>query len=252
MSNGVVSQAFGIDFFLGTKDELLKHISASLKKPYTYIVTPNIDHVVQFQENENLQKAYRTADKRVCDSRILSPLLKSLGVEVKEVITGSDLTVSLLKKADQEDLSITLIGSEEKDVVKLKALYPRIRLNHYNPPMGFINKPDEVQKCLDFIYANPSDLIFYAVGAPRQEMLASMVDATKRTGVGLCIGASILFATGSLKRAPVWMQKARIEWLHRMLSEPQRLVRRYVHDATHILPIYLKERSGRRSSEEVN
>ena len=165
MSNGVVSQAFGIDFFLGTKDELLKHISASLKKPYTYIATPNIDHVVQFQENENLQKAYRTADKRVCDSRILSPLLKSLGVEIKEVITGSDLTVSLLKKADQEDLSITLIGSEEKDVVKLKAMYPRIRLNHYNPPMGFINKPDEVQKCLDFIYANPSDLIFYAVGA---------------------------------------------------------------------------------------
>jgi exopolysaccharide biosynthesis WecB/TagA/CpsF family protein len=251
MSNGA-SQAFGIDFFLGTKDELLAHISGNLRKPYTYVVTPNIDHVVQFQENENLQKAYRTADKRVCDSRILAPLLKSLGVEIKEVITGSDLTVTLLKKADLEKLSITLIGSSEKDVMTLKGLYPNIRLNHYNPPMGFINKPEEVQRCLDFIYGNPSDLIFYAVGAPRQEMLASMIDSSKRTGVGLCIGASILFATGSLKRAPTWMQKARIEWLHRMLSEPQRLVRRYFHDATHILPIYLKERSGRRSSEEVN
>ncbi|TWI56591.1 exopolysaccharide biosynthesis WecB/TagA/CpsF family protein [Pseudomonas duriflava] len=251
--SSAVNQAFGIDFYLGSKDELLTHISGSLKKPYSYIVTPNIDHVVQFQENEKLQKAYRLADKRICDSRILAPLLKSLGIEVKEVITGSDLTVSLLKKANQEKLSITLIGAAEQDVDKLKALYPYIHLYHYNPPMGFIEKPEEVQKCLDFIYANPSDLIFYAVGAPRQEILASMIDSSRRTGVGLCIGASILFAVGSLKRAPLWMQKAKIEWLHRMCSEPQRLIRRYVHDAVHILPIYVKERSGRRrSSQEVN
>lgn len=245
------SQAFGIDFFLGGKDELLLYISKAMYGPYIYIVTPNVDHVVQFQENKDLREAYRTAGKRVCDSRILAPLLRSLGVNIKEVIPGSDLTLTLLQRANQEALTITLIGSSTEDVGKLRAFYPDVIFHHYNPPMGFINRVEEVQKCVDFIYTQKSHIILYAVGAPRQEILASMIDKERRTGVGLCIGASILFATGSLKRSPIWMQRARVEWLHRMLSEPRRLARRYIYDAVHIFPIYIKAKRAKSALEKV-
>jgi len=63
--------------------------------------------------------------------------------------------------------------------------------------------------------------------------------------MGFCIGASISFATGSIKRAPRWMQMNKLEWLHRMFSEPRRLARRYLHDALFIVPAYLRERSAR-------
>ncbi len=63
--------------------------------------------------------------------------------------------------------------------------------------------------------------------------------------MGFCIGASISFATGTVKRAPRWMQNCRLEWLHRMLSEPRRLVGRYLHDAMFIVPAYRREKSAR-------
>ena len=241
------TQAFGIDFFTGTKEELLAAIDQDMHRPYSYIVTPNIDHVVQLQSNPDMRESYKRAGKRICDSRILLPILKSLGVSIPEVITGSDLTLSVLRKANDQRLSVVLIGASDTDVGKLRRMYPHMQLEHYNPPMGFINDPVETQKCVDFVLQHPSEFVLYAVGAPRQEKLARQIDSSQRTGVGLCIGASILFAVGTVKRAPQWMQKARLEWLHRMCSEPKRLAKRYVHDALSILPIYLKERSSRRT-----
>ncbi|MFW9674481.1 WecB/TagA/CpsF family glycosyltransferase, partial [Vibrio parahaemolyticus] len=77
------------------------------------------------------------------------------------------------------------------------------------------------------------------------EILASSIESHERTGMGFCIGASISFATGSIKRAPVWMQNCKLEWLHRMLSEPKRLVKRYVHDALFIVPAFWREKNYR-------
>ncbi|WP_434456206.1 WecB/TagA/CpsF family glycosyltransferase [Stutzerimonas urumqiensis] len=237
------NQAFGVQFYTGSKAALLACIRDGVKQPYSFIVTPNVDHLAQLETSQPLRDAYARARLRVCDSRILTPLLRSLDVPIEEVIPGSDLTIDLLRWADRERLRLVLIGSQEAECRKLRDLYPGITLYHHNPPMGFINKPDEVQRCLDFVKAHPSELVFYAVGAPRQELLAAMIQPHERSGMGFCIGASISFATGSIKRAPVWMQKAHMEWFHRMLSEPGRLVKRYVQDALYIVPAYLRERA---------
>ncbi|WP_028239923.1 WecB/TagA/CpsF family glycosyltransferase [Stutzerimonas azotifigens] len=239
------NQAFGVRFYTGTKQALLASIRDGVRQPYSFVVTPNVDHLVLLQRDPGFQEAYARARVRICDSRILMPLLHSLGVEVEEVIPGSDLTVDLLRWADRENWQLVLIGSRESEYRKLQALYPGIRIHHYDPPMGFIDKPEEVERCLAFVREHPSELVFYAVGAPRQEILASRIAPHERTGMGFCIGASISFATGSIRRAPLWMQKARLEWLHRMLSEPRRLVKRYLQDALFIVPAYLRERSGK-------
>ena len=239
------NHAFGVNFYTGSKAALLNCIRDGVTQPYSFVVTPNVDHLAQLQDNPALRQAYARARLRVCDSRILQPLLQRLGVEIEEVIPGSDLTIDLLRWADRERLRIVLIGSTDSECRKLRTLYPGITIFHHNPPMGFINKPDEVAKALQFVRDNPSELVFYAVGAPRQEILASAIESHERTGMGLCIGASIAFATGSVKRAPRWMQNCKLEWLHRMLSEPRRLVKRYVHDALFIVPAYLREKNRR-------
>lgn len=238
------NQAFGVDFYTGSKEALLACIREGVRQPYSFVVTPNVDHLALLQRDHQLREAYARARWRVCDSRVLNPLLRSLGVRIREVIPGSDLTIDLLRWADREQLRLVLIGGRDSECQRLKALYPGIRIAHYDPPMGFINKPEEVARCLDFVRQHPSELVFYAVGAPRQEILASRIQAHERTGMGFCIGASISFATGSVRRAPLWMQKAHLEWLHRMLSEPKRLARRYFQDALFIVPAYLRERAG--------
>ena len=244
MSNDT-NHAFGVSFYTGSKAALLAAVREGVKQPYSFVVTPNVDHLAQLQHNAALRAAYSKARLRLCDSRVLMPLLQRLGVAVEEVIPGSDLTNELLRWADSERLRIVLVGASNEECTKLRNLYPGITVYHHNPPMGFIDRPDEVRRCLEFIRQHPSELVFYAVGAPRQEILASSIESHERTGMGFCIGASISFATGSIKRAPRWMQNCKLEWLHRMLSEPRRLVRRYVHDALFIVPAYRREKSNR-------
>ncbi len=238
--------AFGVDFYTGSKASLLSDIAQAVHKPYSYVVTPNVDHLVLLQRSKALREAYAGARLRICDSRILELLMRRLGIAIEQTIPGSDLTLDLLRWADKQRLRLVLIGSTDEECERLRILYPSICLFHYNPPMGFIDRPDEVERCLRFVRNNPSELVFYAVGAPRQEILASLIRRDERTGMGFCIGASISFATGTLKRAPRWMQRMRLEWLHRMLGDPRRLVKRYLEDAMFLPAAYLRERRLRK------
>lgn len=237
--------AFGIDFYSGNKKAFLNCVREGVKQPFSFVVTPNVDHLLQMETDGQLRDAYAKARWRLCDSRILLSLLDRLGVHLPEAIPGSDLTLELLKWADQERLRIVLIGGLETEAAKLRSIYPGLTLYHYNPPMGFIKKPDEVQRCLEFVRQHPSELVLYAVGTPRGEILAAATQPHERTGMGFSIGASISFATGTIKRAPKWMRECKLEWLHRMCMEPKRLAKRYFADAVYIVPAYLRERSLR-------
>ncbi|KTC56480.1 hypothetical protein AO269_27670 [Pseudomonas putida] len=64
--------------------------------------------------------------------------------------------------------------------------------------------------------------------------------------MGLCTGAALNFLSGKVQRAPMWVQKLSLEWLHRILSEPSRLAGRYWNDGRRILPIILRQRSQQR------
>ena len=81
---------------------------------------------------------------------------------------------------------------------------------------------------------------------PQQEILGLRVaEAGGAGGTGLCIGASLDFLTGRKARAPLWMRKASLEWLHRLLSEPQRLWRRYLIEGPRIFLLTLRWRPSR-------
>ncbi len=69
------------------------------------------------------------------------------------------------------------------------------------------------------------------LGAPKQELWITEYAPEISVKVALCVGATIDFIAGEKSRAPLWMQKVGLEWLHRMLSEPRRLAKRYMVDA---------------------
>ncbi|MFZ3358226.1 MAG: WecB/TagA/CpsF family glycosyltransferase, partial [Xanthobacteraceae bacterium] len=91
------------------------------------------------------------------------------------------------------------------------------------------------------------DIALLCLGCPAQEMIAlELAELGCKSGVALCVGASIDFLTGTRKRAPHWLQALSLEWAYRLAQEPGRLWRRYLVESPKILRIFIPTRSPRR------
>jgi N-acetylglucosaminyldiphosphoundecaprenol N-acetyl-beta-D-mannosaminyltransferase len=101
----------------------------------------------------------------------------------------------------------------------------------YGPPLGFERNEEENDKILYLVEQTRPDLLVVGLGAPKQELWVHANHDRLRAKVALCVGATIDFLAGAKVRAPRWMQRLGLEWLHRMLSDPRRLAKRYARDA---------------------
>ena len=197
---------------------------------FGYVVTPNTDHLIRYHDDAHFRALYADAQFILLDSRFLSYLFKLVRGVSLPVCAGSDLTASLIKNVINPNDQLILIGATEQQAQVLREQFKFTRLQHYNPPMGFIKDPLAVETCLQFIEQNsPARFIFIAIGSPQQEIIAQHIKQRGRTqGLGLCIGASINFLTGEERRAPSWMQRMGCEWLYRLIQDPRRLAKRYL------------------------
>ena len=225
----------GSRFDTGSIEDAARDILAETGGCFKYVVTPNVLHMVRLLEDPaTMQPLFERAWRVFCDSRVLSRLARLGGLRLP-VVTGSDLTARLVARAAEQRLTVAVVGPTAADCAALRARYPGLNVVSHTPPMGFIASEHEVQKCVDFVVKAQAPLVFLAVGMPQQEMLARRIaEQPQARGVGLCIGASIDFLTGKQLRAPVWMQKASLEWLYRLLSNPQRLASRYLIECPRI------------------
>jgi exopolysaccharide biosynthesis WecB/TagA/CpsF family protein len=197
---------------------------------FGYVVTPNVDHLIRYHDDSAFRSTYADAAYVLLDSRFLAYILRaSTGLSIR-VCTGSDLTQQLFESVIRFKDKIVLVGGSTAQADCLKKKYSLNDLRHFNPPMGFINRPECVEECLQFIEAqSPFRFCFLAVGAPQQELLAQMLKLRGKTlGLVLCTGAAINFLTGAERRAPRWIQLAGFEWAYRLIQDPPRLARRYL------------------------
>ena len=214
---------------------------------FKYLVTPNVDHLVRlWRETETYKPLYDGAWLSVCDSRILEVLAKLSAIPLSPV-PGSDLTARLFQHVIKADEAVNVIGADKEISEIMRRDFGLSNLNHHEPPFGLKNKPDAIAACAEFVAQHPARFTFIVVGSPQQEMVAQACEARGDcTGIGLCVGASLEFLTGRVKRAPKWMQKARIEWLHRLASEPKRLWKRYLIEGPKIFWIWMRWSLGAR------
>ena len=235
MSTGEKTYFLGSRFDTESIEEAACNILAETHGRFRYVVTPNVHHIVRVLEDPaTMRPLYERAWRVFCDSRVLSRLAWVSGHKLP-VITGSDLTADLIARAAKQGLTIAVIGPTRAACDRLQDRFPGLTVVVHTLPMGFIKSEFEVEKCVDFVVKTQAPLVFLAVGMPQQEMLASRIaEHPQAKGVGLCIGASIDFLTGEQHRAPIWLQKAGLEWLYRLLSNPQRLARRYLIECPRI------------------
>lgn len=222
--------------------EELIHYTNTLRG-FNFITTPNLQHIVAVNNDQIIFDCYKGAQFIICDSRIVQLLSKIVGQKITHVTPGSDLTKYYFDNVLEPNDNIMIIGSTVSEIKRLSDLYPRLAINHYSPPMGFINNIKETDKTIRAIEEIKPNYLFLAVGFPRQEKLACILktkidfDCT-----AFCIGASIDFLTGKQNRAPLIWQKAHMEWLYRFFQDPKRMFKRYFINSWGIIPILFKEK----------
>jgi N-acetylglucosaminyldiphosphoundecaprenol N-acetyl-beta-D-mannosaminyltransferase len=200
-----------------------------------YVVTPNVDHTVMFQENAALRAAYADASLVLADGAPVVWASRLLGRALPERVTGADLTPNLFA-AVQEPLTVYLLGAAagvgERAAAKIQQRWPAVKVvGTYSPPLGFEHREEENEAIIERINAVAPDLLVLGLGAPKQELWIHQHRTRLHVSAALCVGAVIDFLAAEKARAPQYVQRAGLEWLHRLMSEPRRLFRRYARDA---------------------
>jgi exopolysaccharide biosynthesis WecB/TagA/CpsF family protein len=217
-----------------------------------FVITPNVDHLMKLQKDPEFYQVYQEADYRVCDSKILMYAADFLGNPIKEKLSGSDLFPAFYQYyKDDEDVKIFLLGAAEgvahQAQEKINTQVGReMVIGAYSPSFGFEKDEAECDYIIDLINQSDATVLAVGVGAPKQEKwIAKYKDRLKKIKVFLAIGATIDFEAGYVARSPKWMSELGIEWLHRLMSEPQRLAKRYLIEDMPFFWLLLQQKLNR-------
>jgi len=242
---------FGVQIDPMTMAETVFTIVEWINKKETdckFVITPNVDHIVQVQSNVALQNAYQQAALVVTDGRPVVWAANLLGVKIPETVPGSDLVPAIFEHAQKNEkpIKVFLLGAMPGVADRAKAAISQQWsvvnvVGTLSPDFGFDKNDAESQKICEIVNASGAELLVLGLGAPKQELWVTKYAVNLAVEVALCVGATIDFLAGEKPRAPVWMRKSGLEWLHRMLSEPKRLAKRYVVDAIVFPKIVYKE-----------
>jgi N-acetylglucosaminyldiphosphoundecaprenol N-acetyl-beta-D-mannosaminyltransferase len=197
------------------------------------VLTPNVDHVCMAETDPALKAAYDAASLSLLDGKPLQWLAQGMGRPVPGKISGSDLLRPLCARAAREGLSCFFLGGV--DGVAQKAADILVQENPglvvagcYSPPFGFEKDPDKDAAVVERVRAAKPNLLFVALGAPKQELWMTKHRDVLEPAVSLGIGASLDFVAGVVKRAPAWMSDVGLEWAYRLAQEPRRMYQRYL------------------------
>ncbi len=213
----------------------------------SYVVTPNVDHIVKIEHDHLFREIYEGADLILTDGKPLIWMSRLLGTPIKEKISGSDYFPEVCRMAAREGMSIFLLGAAEgvaqKAAVNLMKKYKHLRIaGVYSPSYTFENDAEEIADIIHKINKAKPDILCIGLGTPKQEKFYYKYKDLLHVPLTLHIGATIDFDAGVVKRAPRWISYAGMEWLYRLLKEPRRLYRRYLLDDLEIFPIFWKYR----------
>jgi len=217
------------NFFQG---ELLEKLDQGI------VFTPNVDHLINLQIDEDFRKIYDQADYKVCDSQIIFYIAKYLlKTPIKQRIAGSDFFPAFYEHhKNNEDIKIFLLGAAEGVADKAKEninakLDREIVTDTYSPIFGFEKSEEECAKIIDIVNNSEATVLAVGLGAPKQEkFICKYKDKFTKIKVFLAIGATIDFEANQVSRCPEWLSKLGFEWLYRLACDPRRLWKRYFKD----------------------
>ncbi len=213
------------------------------------VYTPNIDHLSKLQYDHQFFQAYTASTYRVCDSQILMYVAQFLGTPLQEKISGSDLLPAFCDYYSQdESMTLFLLGAApgvaDRARERINEIVNReMVVATYAPPFGFEQDEAECRHITNLINQSGATVLVAGLGAPKQEKwIYEYKLHLPQVRVFLAVGAAIDFQAGHRQRSPKWMSCWGLEWLHRLLSEPARLWRRYLLEDIPVLGLLIQQK----------
>lgn len=213
-------------------DSLIAQARARLEAGTGFaLATVNLDHLVKLRADGPFRDAYAAQDFVVADGNPIVWLSK-LARRPVALVPGSEMVLPLARLAAETGTPIALLGSTEDALAAaargLEAQVPGLAIaGRFAPPFPFDAESPQADALLDDVAASGARLVFLALGAPKQEILAAR-GRTRTPQLGFAsIGAGLDFIAGTQTRAPSWVRRLALEWLWRMALSPTRLAKRY-------------------------
>lgn len=217
-------EIMGIPFLNKTREQLLdSYVYPALKtRSKLFLVTANPEIVMLAKEMEDYEETVLRADYVIPDGTGVVLASKIMGTPLPERIPGFELMTDLINYADENGLSCFFLGASKtvnnQLVDNVRKLYPNLKIaGHHH---GFFDLEDE--DVVEKVVQAEADLVFVALGAPRQEKWITKHYDSFKSGLFMGVGGSFDVLAGNVKRAPkIWI-KLNLEWLYRLLTQPQR------------------------------
>lgn len=224
-----------------------------------FLITPNADQIVKLDQVQHraLKKKLSKASFILPDGQPIIWFSKLVRKPLQARLAGSDLFPQVWQRAKEKQQKIFVVVSNETLGKKLKQDYPNIE--YYVPPMFDLHTEgfnQTYQEILNKIKEFQPKYLIIGVGFPKQEWLGLFVHKTLKqqnieSPLILCLGASAEFYLGIKKRAPMFLQKIGLEWLHRLVTEPRRMWKRYILGSVSLLSLFIKEWKKQSSQKTI-
>jgi N-acetylglucosaminyldiphosphoundecaprenol N-acetyl-beta-D-mannosaminyltransferase len=190
------------------------------------IVTPNSEILAAAAEDAELARILNSADLALPDGAGVILASKIMGQKLPERVAGFDLITELFAQLENKDCSFYFLGSKpgivDKAAAELKKRYPNLNIAGYHH--GYLDKELQ-QNVTAEINEKGIDLLLVGMGVPLQERFLDKNLDGLNVKAAVTVGGSFDVIAGEVKRAPLWMQKAGLEWFYRLVQEPSRFGR---------------------------
>lgn len=198
-----------------------------------YVCTANVDFVVQARHDAELRRILNGADLTLCDGTPLVWASRLLGNPLPERVAGSDLVPQLIERAAGKNWRLFFLGAtpeaNAQAIANVRGQFPNVFANGFSPPFQRLAEINNIE-IAKRIRATQPDILLVAFGCPKAEKWIAANFRALGVPVTIGVGATIDFLAGRVKRAPLWMQHAGVEWIFRLWQEPRRLFKRYATD----------------------
>jgi N-acetylglucosaminyldiphosphoundecaprenol N-acetyl-beta-D-mannosaminyltransferase len=203
-----------------------------------YACAVNASSVVQASRDPAFMQALRCSDMNLPDGTPVAWAVSWLGHVHQPRLPGPDMMLEVLGRAQERGYRVVLYGSTDQTLERLQermlAAYPRLALvDAISPPFRALTADEEAATNERITRARP-DVLLVGLGAPKQEIWMQ-AHRGQLDAVLFGVGAAFDFHAGLVRRAPPLLQRAGLEWAHRLAQEPGRLWKRYATT----LPVFL-------------
>ena len=225
---------YGVRLHRITESECVGNVIEALERGRGgWLHTVNLDILRLLVRDAGFAATCASTDLAVADGMPLVWASRLARTPLPERVAGSDLISSISRAAGEARKSVFLLGGNEGTAEEAGRILlercPGLELaGCHCPPMGFEKDEEAMAAIEERLGKTRPDIVFVALGVPKQDILISRLRSLLPQAWWVGVGISFSFLTGDVSRAPRWMQRTGLEWLHRLLMEPRRLARRYL------------------------